>query len=481
MALLSTWLPARRAARRAPLNDLLARGGIFAEEPRRWPAYAGLALIAVHLLCVLGLARGDLPPWLLAPIMPVGVVGCVLAIPLVISPLMRLVALLLCRPLGLEGRLAMRQLQRRPVRVSLTVGILSIALFVGIGVGHALLASVRDTRAWTKHVIATDFYVRGTQPDGAYAITMSALPENLEAEIAALDGVARVDKLNWILARAQGERIVVIASTFAPDRPAPMQLAAGESASVIRRLEQGDVVVGTALARRLQLAPGDRIEVDTRQGPQHLRIAGTVNEYTIDGMAVVMERHVAQRLFGVEGVHVFLVTAPPGKVSALAANLRNYCEQRRLLLQSGLELRRYVDQAVDSFAGLVWALLALVFVVASLAIVNTLTMNVLEQTRELGVLRAVGLKRGQLRKLVLSQALGVGLMSLLPGTAVGLALAYVFNLLSDLLLAHAVPFRIEVGLISGCILAAISVAVVAALLPARRASRLEVITALQYE
>jgi putative ABC transport system permease protein len=136
---------------------------------------------------------------------------------------------------------------------------------------------------------------------------------------------------------------------------------------------------------------------------------------------------------------------------------------------------------VDRFAGLVWALLVLVFVVASLAVVNTLTMNVLEQTRELGVLRAVGLKRGQLRKLVLAQALALGLISLVPGTAVGLALAYVFNLLSDLLLAHAVPFRIEVGLVLECLLAAVAVTVTAALLPAQRAARLQVVAALQYE
>jgi putative ABC transport system permease protein len=413
--------------------------------------------------------------------MPVGVVGCVLALPLVIRPLLRLAALVVRWPLGLEGRLALRQLQRRPIRVSLTVGILAIALFVGIGVGHALLASVRDARDWTEHVVTTDFYLRGTQPDGAYAITMAVLPEELDADIAAVEGVSRVDKLNWILGRAQGERIVVIASTFALDRPPPIHLADGDSWDIGRRLREGEVVIGTALARRLHLAIGDRIPLDTRRGPQSLTVAGTANEYTIDGMAIIMDRQVAQRLLGFQGAHVFLVTAQPGQASTLATNLRKFCADHHLLLQSGQELRQYVDQAVEGFAGLVWALLALVFVVASLAIVNTLTMNVLEQTRELGVLRAVGLRRCQVRKLVLAQALAVGLMCLLPGVAVGLILAYVFNLLSDLLLAHAVGFRVEIHLVLACAAAAVSVAVLAALLPARRAGRLQVVTALQYE
>ena len=481
MALAATWLPARRAARRAPLDDLLARGGVFHEEPRPWIAYGGLALIVIHLLCMLGLGQHWLPPLLFAPIMPIGIVGCVLSLSLVLGPLMRGVGFLVTGLLGLEGKLAMRQLQRRRTRVSLTVGILAIALFVGIGVGHALLASVRDTRDWTGQVVAADFYIRGTQPDGAYAITMTALPENLEGEIARASGVERVDKLSWILASAQGKRIVVIACTFPPGRPPAIQLAGGDPRTIMRHLEDGEVVIGTALAHGLRLGVGDTITMDTRAGPRPLRITGMANEYTIQGLAVIMDWHAAQQLFQTAGAHVFIVNAKDGQISPLAAHLKAFCEERHLLLQTGPELRDYVDQAVGRFAGLVWSLMAMVFIVASLAIINTLTMNVLEQTRELGILRAVGLKRRQIRKLVLSQALAVGLISLAPGIVVGVVLAYLFNLLSHLLLAHAVAFRIELGLIAACSVFAVAVAVIAALLPARRAARLQVVEALQYE
>jgi putative ABC transport system permease protein len=481
MALAATWLPARRAARRAPLDDLLARGGVFHEESRSRAAYVGLALIALHLLCLLGLGRGWLRPWLFAPVMPIGIVGCVLALPLVIGPLMRWVGFLVKRPLGLEGKLAMRQLQRRPLRVSLTVGILAIALFVGIGVGHALLASVRDTRDWTGQVVAADFYIRGTQPDGAYAITMTALPEKLEDEIARVDGVERVDKLDWILASAQGKRIVIIACTFPPGRRPAIQLVGGDPQTVIRHLRDGDVVIGTALAKGLRLGVGDTITIDTRDGPRALRVAATANEYTIQGLAVIMEWQAARQLFQPAGVHVFMVKAKDGQLSSLSSHLKTYCAEHQLLLQSGPELRDYVDQAVGRFTGLVWSLMAMVFIVASLAIVNTLTMNALEQTRELGILRAVGLKRIQVRKLILSQALAVGLMSLAPGIVVGMILAFLFNLLSHLLLAHAVPFHIEFGLIAVCSAVAVAVAVIAALLPAARAAKLQVVEALQYE
>jgi putative ABC transport system permease protein len=481
MALAATWLPARLAGRRAPLLDLLARGGVHREEPRRWPAYLGLTLVGVHLIGVAGLGQGWLAPSLLAPIMPVGIVGCVLAIPLVIGPLLRLATSLLERPLGLEGRLALRQLGRRPARTSLTVGILSIAIFVSIGVSHALVGSIRDTRDWSRRVAAADFYVRGSIPDGAYAVTVAGLPERLERDLAQIEGVERVDKLNWILARAHGQRVVVLACTIAPGRRLPLDLVDGDPPVVVRGLVHGEVVVGTALAQKLRLGVGDEIVLETRLGPRRLRIAGTANEYTIDGMALYLEWRAAKRLFGVEGVHVFPITAERGRAATVAGHLETLCRERHLLVQSRAELRGYIDQLVMRVAGLVWALLALVFVVAALAIVNTLTMNVLEQTRELGILRAVGLQRRQLRKLVLAQALTLAVISLVPGTVIGLILAYLFNKLSHDVLSHAVAFRVDFAFVAGCLAVATAVTLLAALLPARRAARLQVVQALQYE
>jgi putative ABC transport system permease protein len=194
-----------------------------------------------------------------------------------------------------------------------------------------------------------------------------------------------------------------------------------------------------------------------------------------------MKWQTAKRLFHIEGVHVFAVTAKEGQGAALEESLQKFAADRQVLLQSQAELRGYIDAVVWQFAGLVWALLVLLFLVTSLGVVNTLTMNVLEQTRELGVLRAVGLTRRQLYKVVLWQALAIGLVSLVLGTVIGLAYAYVFNVLSHLLLAHAVAFQIDIPLITGCLAVAMTIAISSAFLPARRAFTLQPVRALQYE
>jgi putative ABC transport system permease protein len=125
--------------------------------------------------------------------------------------------------------------------------------------------------------------------------------------------------------------------------------------------------------------------------------------------------------------------------------------------------------------------MCLLLVVASLGVVNTLAVNVLEQTRELGVLRALGMKRVQVARLIVSQALAMGLIGLLPGAVGGIVLAYLMNLATHLLAGNEVPFQLHASLLAGVAVVAPGIAVLASILPARRAARLPVIDALAYE
>src|SRR5262249_14710070 len=241
----------------------------------------------------------------------------------------------------------------------------------------------------------------------------------------------------------------------------------------------GEAVLGTVLAQRLGLGVGDEVMLETSQGPRSVRVAAIATEYTVGGMALYLEWESARRLLGVPGVHAFEGTARRGADAEQSP--RRFCGEHRLMLQSNAELRAVIDRKVGGVQGFLYVLLALVFVVASLGIVNTLTMNVQEQTRELGVLRALGMKRRQVRKMILAQALALGVISLLPATGAGLGLAYLMNLATQPLLGQRVAFRLDPLFVGGCIGLALVSAGRAALRPARRAARLRVITALQYE
>jgi putative ABC transport system permease protein len=114
-------------------------------------------------------------------------------------------------------------------------------------------------------------------------------------------------------------------------------------------------------------------------------------------------------------------------------------------------------------------------------VTNTLSTNVLDQTRQLGVLRAVGLKRGQLRKLVFAQAVALALLSCLPGAPVGVLLMFLMNRATPGLLGHSIPFHVDAWFVLVCVAGVAALSVLAALIPAQRAARLPVIEALRYE
>ena len=168
------------------------------------------------------------------------------------------------------------------------------------------------------------------------------------------------------------------------------------------------------------------------------------------------------------------------------------------LVQGGSEasiqraLRRFPDAAVwttDAFVtqraadltailNLLYVLLALSGLVSLLGMVNTLALAVFERTRELGMLRAVGMTRRQARRMIRHESVITALIGAALGIPLGLGLAAI---VTEALSKYGVQFSVPVGTLGVFVLVAIACGLVAAILPARRASRLNVLRALQYE
>ncbi|MGH7174242.1 MAG: FtsX-like permease family protein, partial [Gemmataceae bacterium] len=474
----AAWLPAWRASRRPPLAELLP-GRTQGEEvlpPRIWQL--GLFLLVLGIGLEIALGHGYFSEVysrnLLAPALSLLLVGCVLALPLVVNPLLRLINIL---PLGLEGRFAAQQLTRHRGRTSLTSGVLFLALVVAIAFGQALRTTLRDLQHWYRQTIVADFLVRGAMPDSSFTLA-PALPETLAAEIRQC-GEAAVDFISFLPAEVEERQVLVLARTFAADRPLPLDLQEGDEISVRRGLQAGEVVLGTGLAQRLGLHRGDAVKLTTMQGVRELRVAGTAVEYAGGGLALYLEWQTARKLLDLPGVHVFLISSRSGDVSALASSLHGFRERHHLLLQSNADLKALIEGMLGRVSGALWGLMVLAFAVASLGIVNTLTMNVHDQTREFGVLRALGLKRGQVGKVVVTQAVLLAGISVLPGALAGAGMAYAINRASAAWTGSPAPFEMDFMLIFGACVLAVVMAVLAALSPARQAVRLSVATAIQ--
>jgi putative ABC transport system permease protein len=133
---------------------------------------------------------------------------------------------------------------------------------------------------------------------------------------------------------------------------------------------------------------------------------------------------------------------------------------------------------VAQMLAIVYVLLALAVIVSLFGIVNTLALSVFERTRELGMLRAVGMTRRQIRRMVRHESVITALLGATLGIAVGLFLA---GLVTAALSSDGLKFALPVGSLVAFVIVAVMAGIVAAIGPARRAARLEPLAALAYE
>jgi putative ABC transport system permease protein len=498
VAVLATYFPAKDAGRRSPLPELRRRpeAGLSQDaRPKRWPVYLGFGLLALFAVVYALILSGRFPGRGFAVILPaclaLVLLGGALAMGVALAPLLRLTERLLRPVLGVEAGLAVRQLRRHPTRTSLVVGVMVISVVLSVGFGGAILNSVRDARQEMVRIFTSvDFLVIPTPVSGTELLPV-AMPEAYADAMAKLTGVRRVSKGTVFPTRAAGHQIKIFARSCRVGEDTGFRFVGGSEEEVregLRReeevregLRRGEVVIGTALSRRTGLGPGDGISIETRLGPRVFKIAGLAADYNAGGMLALMEWDHAKRFFEMEGARYVYVTAEPDERSNVERRLQVFCEEHNLLLHSRVEFVGAVDRLVNGVIGCAWALLALVFVVASLGVTNSLTMNVLEQTRELGILRAVAMTRRQVGKMIVCQALAIGMISIVPGVLLGVLLSLAAIHAHYALVGLRISYGLEPALLIGCVAMALIVAVAASLPAARRAGRLAIIRALRYE
>jgi putative ABC transport system permease protein len=250
---------------------------------------------------------------------------------------------------------------------------------------------------------------------------------------------------------------------------------------LLGKRQKGQAVVGTVLAHRMNLHPGDSFELAAAHGPQQVQVAAVVTDYQVGGMMLYMDRPSAKKLFEIAGADAFLILAKKRGAAALEAELQRFCQPQGLILQSYAEVAASIDRLMSGLEAGLWGILALQFLVAGFGIANTLTMNVLEQTREIGLMRVVGMTRSQVGRMIFGQATLIGLVSLWMGLPGGIVVAWVLSVCEQPVTGQQIDLKIHPWLFLWGSLAALTVVIAAAWWPAKRAARLSPGESLAYE
>ena len=480
IAMAGAWWPAREATRVDPLE------GLDSAPPPPRGVSRGFVLLALALWALAAsimafVLTERLPPRAAVPAGIAMMLAFVATTPALLPPLARMVALAVPERFRIEGTLAIEHILRQPVRTALTTGVLVVAVSNGIGLGHAIRDNVDDVLGWYGRMMRADWMLTHAGMVSAGTESEGSDPRSAEDDVRVLPGVERVEGIGVATGRVSGVACVVVARDVSPDAPLPIEPVDTSATDLRAALDRGEAAAGTVLARRTGIKPGDEVAVEVFGRTTKVKIAALIVDYTSGGSSIHVERATARRLFGMTAADILLVTAEPGRATGLREPLATIADEHSLLLRSFADVQAFIDRIVNGVVGSLWAILGLGFVVGSLGVANTVTMNVLEKRRTLGLLRTVGMTGGQVTRMVVLESLLLGISGALIGLVGGLVTALFIQLASQPLLGHPIRPSFRPGVVAANLVAAIAVTALAAWLPARRTARLDLLEAISSE
>jgi putative ABC transport system permease protein len=480
VSLVASLSPAIRAMRVPPVEALREGAVPIAHgRGRRMAIRAGLLLaVGVGLMCVglFGSLKSDSAA---ISFMGGGAALTFLAVALLSPRLVRPLASFIGRPIermtGITGQLARENSIRQPGRTAVTAA----ALMIGVALVTFASIFAAGAKATINGAIDANlksaFVVQNTDGFSPFS------PEVLRT-VDRVDGVSSVSGVRFSQAKVQGVSGNQSVSSIDPQTfQALYKLDMKEGGdAAVRGLGPDQVLVKKGYADSHDVKVGDTVQVTTPIGRRlSLRASGIAEDKGGLLGNLTVTNAVAQTQFGEPKDAFGLVGLAPGAdETAVKQQIASVLEQRypEAEVLTNQEFKDDIAGQVNQLLGLIYALLALAIIVSLFGIVNTLVLSITERTRELGMLRAIGTSRKQVKRVIRWEAVITSLIGAVLGVVMGVVLAVLFTRPLD-------DFTLSIPVLSLFILLVLAgiAGVGAAVLPARRAAKLDVLQALAYE
>jgi putative ABC transport system permease protein len=472
VTLLAAWFPSFRASRIPPIAAM--RDGVaLPERSLHIRAVIGGALTllgAIAIAAALGTGTGGAAAQIGVGILLV-MVGIWIMSALLSRPVVRLIGAPLVWIFGTPAKLGRSNAVRNPRRTAAT----SASVMIGL----ALVTMLSVLAASTKSSITS---VVNNNLGADYVLTSQSFlgfSPDVATRATATPGVATVGETRVGAAHLNGKTAVVAAVSTDIGSVIKVHMASGS----LNALQKNELLISKTQATTSKLHVGDVVSVEyPTGGMQHINVGGIFDDNSLlgnGGADYLIGLATYAKNYTTQLDAIVYVLAKPGQREAVGAALESSLKAYpQVKVQGQSAYKDSITKQIDQFVNLIFGLLALALIIAVLGIINTLALSVYERIREIGLLRAVGMTRRQLRRMIRLESAVIAVFGALLGLGLGVIFGWAVVSNAGGQLTHVV---FPIGSFVGFVIGAAVVGVLAALWPAWRASRRPVLAAIATE
>ncbi|GGZ25882.1 ABC transporter [Streptomyces poonensis] len=470
VTMLAALVPALRASKVAPIAVI--RAAATPQDRHRKQTWAGTALLGIGLvLLALGLfGSGGAAPLITGILL--AFVGISLLTPLISKPSVEVLGALFAR--ATPGALGRRNSARNPRRTAITASAMMIGVALVTAISTVAASAEDSVNRGINRDLKADLVAMG---DAGSAASATIDPAALN-RIAEAPGVQNVAAATLDMATVGKENQPVAA--WQDWSKAREVLGLKKAEGNLDTLAPGTVVMNENTAERRGLKTGDRVTLQFQRGDARAyRVAGVFQDTTLSSGIVVPWADAEADFRSKQPSQAYFQLAAGADESKARAQIAALLKDSpEVTVRTRADVIEMFGGAFDTVLTVVQGLLGVAMLIAVLGIVNTLALSILERTKEMGMLRAIGLTRGQTVRMIMTESVVISLFGAVLGIMVGglLGLAAARALEDQGVSALALPW----GQLLAYLIGAGVVGVIASLAPARRGARLNVLTAISH-